>query len=78
MTMPVRSTVLLADAVSDNFAEPGERLQSRHRVLAANARERALSFATSGAEPGWIPLDVMMSGMDRHELFLRLRDAPHS
>jgi putative two-component system response regulator len=67
------ATVLVVDDIPENLAVLGELLQVSYRVRVANSGPRALAIATSSPHPDLILLDVMMPGMDGHEVLRRLR-----
>lgn len=66
-------TVLIVDDTPQNLTVLGDLLQPLYRVRAANSGERALHVAHSQPRPDLILLDVMMPGMNGHEVLLRLR-----
>lgn len=66
-------TVLIVDDTAQNLTVLGELLQPHYRVRAANSGERALRALTIAPRPDLILLDVMMPGMDGHEVLRRLR-----
>jgi len=66
-------TVLIVDDTSQNLTVLGELLQPRYRVRATNSGERALRAAHTEPRPDIILLDVMMPGMDGHEVLRRLK-----
>ncbi|HAG75889.1 MAG TPA: two-component system response regulator [Thauera sp.] len=66
-------TVLIVDDTAQNLAVLGELLQPHYRVRVANSGERALRAAAMAPLPDLILLDVMMPGMDGHEVLRRLR-----
>ncbi len=73
--MPMQ-TILMVDDTPQNLTILGELLRPTYRVRAANSGERALRAAHSDPRPDLILLDVMMSGMDGHEVMRRLRQDP--
>ncbi len=70
------ATILVVDDMPENLAVLGELLQVSYRVRIANAGPRALAIAASAPRPDLILLDVMMPGMDGHEVLQRLRADP--
>ncbi len=70
---PGPPTVLIVDDVPQNLLLLGELLQPHYQVRAANSGERALRVAQSEPRPDLILLDVMMPGMDGHEVLHHLR-----
>ena len=73
-----RTTVLIVDDTPQNLTVLGELLHSQYRVRAVNSGERALRAATTDPRPEIILLDVMMPGMDGHEVLRRLRATPQT
>lgn len=74
--MPSAHTVLIVDDTPQNLTVLGELLQPFYRVRVANSGERALRVAASEPRPDLILLDVMMPGLDGHEVLRRLRAEP--
>ena len=68
--------ILIVDDDAGNLAALGNLLQPHYDVMAAPSGERALQIATSTPPPDMILLDVMMPGMDGHEVLTRLRNNP--
>lgn len=66
------STILVVDDSTENLTVLGELLRSHYRVRVANSGEKALKAAASAPRPDLILLDVMMPGMDGHEVLRRL------
>lgn len=71
-----RATVLLVDDTPDNIDVLSGALCPHYRVRAALTGERALALATAAPRPDIILLDVMMPGMDGHEVCRRLKASP--
>ncbi len=71
---PTKSTILIVDDTPDNLAVLGELLRDDYCVLAATSGPRALQLAASYPRPNLILLDVLMPGMDGHEVLKRLRE----
>lgn len=69
-------TILIVDDTPENLSVLGELLQPYYRVRAANSGRRALQIAHGHPPPDLILLDVMMPGMDGHEVLARLRADP--
>ena len=70
------ATVLVVDDTPDNLALMSELLRDRYRVKIANNGEKALRIAGAEPRPDLILLDVMMPGMDGHEVCERLKADP--
>lgn len=68
-----KPTILIVDDMPQNLLLLGELLQPAYQVRAANSGERALRVARSDPRPDLILLDVMMPGMDGHEVLRQLR-----
>ena len=73
---PTRARILVVDDDAGNLATLGSLLQPHYDVLAAPSGELALQIATGIPPPDLILLDVMMPGMDGHQVLTRLRDNP--
>ncbi len=71
-----RATVLVVDDVPDNLALMVGLLKSRYRVKVANGGLKALELAAQSPQPDLILLDIMMPGMDGHEVCRRLKADP--
>lgn len=69
-------TVLVVDDQPENLTVLGELLESDYRVRIASSGARALAIAGAEPQPDLILLDVMMPGMDGHEVLRRLRANP--
>jgi len=67
------ATVLVVDDTPDNLALMSELLRPRYRVKIASSGEKALRIAGGDPRPDLILLDVMMPGMDGHEVCARLK-----
>ncbi len=70
------ATILIVDDAPQNLLVLGEVLQPFYRVRAVNSGERALRAMGTPPRPDLILLDVMMPGMDGHEVLRRLRADP--
>lgn len=71
-----RKRILVVDDQPENIAVMREILKSDYTVIAATNGERALALAKSASPPDLVLLDVMMPGMDGHEMLRRLRASP--
>lgn len=71
-----QQTLLIVDDNPDNLRVLGELLQGEYRVLAATGGVRALELARQRPAPDLILLDVMMPGMNGHQMLQVLRDDP--
>ena len=65
-------TILIVDDTPQNLTVLGELLKPLYRVRVANSGERALRAAVTDPVPDLILLDVMMPGMDGHEVLRQL------
>lgn len=65
--------VLVVDDTPENLALMGALLRDRYRVKVASSGERALAICAGGTPPDLILLDVMMPGVDGHEVCRRLK-----
>ncbi|MEI6386633.1 MAG: adenylate/guanylate cyclase domain-containing protein [Spirochaetota bacterium] len=70
-----KPTILVVDDTPDNIAVMSELLKESNRVLVALNGEKALSLAAE-RRPDLILLDIMMPGMDGHEVCRRLKADP--
>lgn len=70
------ATVLVVDDTPDNLLLMSELLRDRYRVKIANHGEKALAIARAEHRPDLILLDVMMPGLDGHEVCRRLKADP--
>jgi signal transduction histidine kinase len=68
-----RARILAVDDTPQNLVLLGEILAREFTVLVATSGERALALAAANPPPDLILLDVMMPGMDGHEVLGRLR-----
>jgi putative two-component system response regulator len=68
-----RPVVLVVDDTADNLIVMSELLGDSYRVKIANNGERALRVAVADPKPDLILLDVMMPGIDGHEVCRRLK-----
>ena len=70
-----RQTVLIVDDVSSNIQVLNQVLKGAYQILFATSGEKALELAVE-RQPDLILLDVMMPGMDGHEVCRRLKAEP--
>ncbi|MBF0588856.1 MAG: two-component system response regulator [Magnetococcales bacterium] len=68
--------ILIVDDTPDNLDVLGGVLGKEYKVKAALNGERALRIARGNPKPDMILLDVMMPGMDGHEVCRRLKADP--
>jgi putative two-component system response regulator len=71
-----KATILIVDDNPENLTVLGELLRERHHVRAANSGARALVLAAWLPVPDLILLDVMMPGMNGHEVLRQLKARP--
>lgn len=69
-------TLLIVDDQPENLTVLGELLESDYIVRVASSGLRALKAAASSPRPDLILLDVMMPGIDGHEVLRHLRADP--
>jgi len=67
------ATVLVVDDTPDNLTLMGSLLRDHYHVKVANNGERALKIAQSDTPPDLILLDIMMPGLDGHEVCRQLK-----
>ena len=67
-------TILIVDDTPQNLTVLGELLKPNYHVRAVNSGERALRAAGTEPRPDLILLDVMMPGMNGHDVLRYLRD----
>jgi len=72
----IHQTVLVVDDTPANLTVLGETLRPHYRVRAAISGERALRAAMLEPRPDLILLDIMMPGMDGHEVLGALKADP--
>ncbi len=75
-TPNAQRTVLVVDDVAENLSLMVGLLRPSHRVKVANHGAKALELAAQSPPPDLILLDVMMPGMDGHEVCRRLKADP--
>lgn len=71
-----QATILIVDDEPFNINVLMESLKSGYRLVAARSGEQALARVTGSSLPDLILLDVMMPGMDGHEVCRRLKADP--
>jgi putative two-component system response regulator len=71
-----KPTLLIVDDQPENLTVLGELLEPEYLIRIASSGSRALKAATSLPRPDLILLDVMMPGMDGHEVLRRLHADP--
>ena len=69
-------TILIVDDSPENLTVLNELLQTLYRVRAASSGQKALRIVGTPPQPDLILLDVMMPGMDGHQVFRQLRADP--
>jgi len=69
-------TVLIVDDAPENLKLMGGLLKDRYRIKVAGNGEKALEIAAAQPVPDLILLDVMMPGIDGHEVCRRLKADP--
>lgn len=69
-----KPSVLVVDDAPDNLTLIASLLKESCQVKVANGGEKALRIAGGDAQPDLILLDIMMPGMDGHEVCRRLKD----
>ncbi|MDR6216083.1 two-component system response regulator [Paracidovorax wautersii] len=67
------ATVLVVDDTPDNLTLMGSLLRDHYQVKVANSGEKALKIAQSDSPPDLILLDIMMPGLDGHEVCRQLK-----
>jgi PAS domain S-box-containing protein len=68
-----QATILLVDDTVDNLMLLTEILKDEYRIRVANSGEKALLIAQSNNPPDLILLDIMMPGIDGHEVCRQLK-----
>jgi putative two-component system response regulator len=68
-----RQTILVVDDTPENLGVMSALLRDDYRVKVAGSGERALQVAAAQPAPDLILLDVMMPGLDGHEVLRRLK-----
>ncbi|MFA5081705.1 MAG: two-component system response regulator [Hydrogenophilaceae bacterium] len=67
---------MIVDDSPENLTVLNELLQTLYRVRAASSGQKALRIVGTPPQPDLILLDVMMPGMDGHQVFRQLRADP--
>ncbi|HRK38295.1 MAG TPA: two-component system response regulator [Burkholderiaceae bacterium] len=75
-TAQAKPVILVVDDTPDILLLIGNLLKDRYRVKLANSGEKALQVVQSGAKPDLILLDIMMPGMNGHEVCAALKRDP--
>ena len=78
MDKTTEASILIVDDAPENLSVLSELLMPHFQVRAASSGGKALSIAADELRPDLILLDVMMPGMDGHEVFGRLRADPRT
>ncbi|WP_291517534.1 two-component system response regulator [Acidovorax sp.] len=68
------ATILVVDDTPDNLTLMGTLLKEHYVVKVANSGEKALRIAQSAPQPDLILLDIVMPGLDGHEVCRQLKD----
>ncbi|RVT83857.1 response regulator [Inhella crocodyli] len=76
LATPLKPTVLVVDDTPDNLTLIGNLLKDRYRVKLANSGEKALAIARAAPAPDLVLLDIMMPGMDGHQVCAALKADP--
>lgn len=76
--MSMHETILIVDDQPENITIMIEALHGNYDLLAATDGETALERANSEPRPDLILLDVMMPGMDGHEVCRQLKSWPET
>jgi putative two-component system response regulator len=71
-----KSTVLVVDDAPENIAAMAAVLKGEYRITAATGGEKAIELARSDSGVDLILLDVVMPGLDGHEVCRRLKRDP--
>jgi putative two-component system response regulator len=74
--LPVKPTILVIDDTPENLSLMQVLLHDLYLLKGANHGERGLEIAQADPAPDLILLDVMMPGMDGHEVCRRLKRNP--
>ena len=72
----LKSTIFVVDDSPDDLLLVASLLKDTYKVRVANGGEKALRYLQGDSQPDLILLDVMMPGMDGHELLRRLKSYP--
>jgi len=68
-----KATILVVDDTPENLSLMSGLLRDSYKVKVANNGEKALRIANGDSPPDLILLDIMMPGMDGHEVCRRLK-----
>ncbi len=71
-----RPLILVVDDTPDNLALMAGLLRDTYRVKVANGGEKALEIVMGDPKPSLILLDIMMPGIDGHEVCRRIKADP--
>jgi len=75
---PVKPVILVVDDTPDNLLLMANLLKDSYTVKAANNGEKALKIANDSPPPDLILLDIMMPGMNGHEVARALQAEPRT
>ena len=73
-----KSTILVVDDTPENISTMSALLKNIYRIKAATSGAAALELARSDDGPDLILLDVVMPGMDGHDVCRRLKEDPRT
>jgi putative two-component system response regulator len=76
LSLTERRTVLVVDDTPENLSVMSGLLRDAYKVKVAPNGERALAIAMADEKPDLILLDIMMPGLDGHEVLRRLQAQP--
>jgi putative two-component system response regulator len=76
LSLTERRTVLVVDDTPENLSVMSGLLRDTYKVKVASNGERALAIAMADEKPDLILLDIMMPGLDGHEVLRRLQAQP--
>ncbi len=71
-----KPTILVVDDTPENLMLITDLLRKDFNVKVANNGQRALVLASTGVVPHLVLLDIMMPGMDGHEVCRQLKSDP--
>ncbi|MFH1137399.1 MAG: HD domain-containing phosphohydrolase [Pseudomonadota bacterium] len=71
-----KRTILIVDDVPENIDILGRMLSDEYKVKASISGEKALRIAEAADPPDLILLDIVMPGLDGHEVCRRLKQTP--